>query len=180
VSTSGPSATVLAGAHAHGPGAAPGPGAPSSNPPGVHSGRIDAPLHQPGWDKALGERVLWLVGQKFHGAELRLNPSHLGPIQVKINVHNDQATVAFSAQHAVTREHLEAALPRLREMLGGQGLSLVNVNVSQHSFGERREPPATAFGQVGAGPVERGADDSVVEIPTVVRQLALGTIDYFA
>lgn len=98
---------------------------------------VDTHLRQPGWDQALGERVLWVANQKLQGAEIKLNPAHLGPVEVRVQLHNDQAQISFTAQHAATRDALEAALPRLREMFAASGYSQVDVNVSQHSFAEQ-------------------------------------------
>ena len=78
---------------------------------------LDVPVQQPGWDRALGERIQWLVGQRLQGARIQLNPAHLGPMEVRIQVQQDQANIQFSSAHSVVREALEAALPRLRELL---------------------------------------------------------------
>ncbi|MDM7321949.1 MAG: flagellar hook-length control protein FliK [Gammaproteobacteria bacterium] len=48
-----------------------------------------------------------------------------------IELRGNEANVHFSAAHALTREAIEAALPRLREMLADQGFTQVNVNVGQ-------------------------------------------------
>lgn len=105
--------------------------------PALPTTTVDTHLRQPGWDQALGERVLWAANQKFQGAEIKLNPAHLGPVEVRVQLHNDQAQISFTAQHATTREALEAALPRLREMFNASGYSQVDVNVSQHSFADQ-------------------------------------------
>lgn len=98
------------------------------------SSTINQPLGQPGWDQAVGERLQWMVKKDLQLADLKLNPRHLGPIEVKIAMGQDQVTtVHFTASHVATREAIEAALPRLREMLGDSGLTQVDVNVSQHS-----------------------------------------------
>lgn len=91
---------------------------------------VNTPFGQAGWDQALGERIQWLVGQKVQGAQVKLNPANLGPMEVRIQVHNDQASVQFTAHHAVVREALEAALPRLRDMFEASGVQLVDVDVS--------------------------------------------------
>ena len=91
---------------------------------------LQTPLGQADWDQALGERIQWLASQKIQGAQVRLNPSNLGPMEVRIQVQNDQATVHFSSQHAVVRDALEAALPRLRDMFEASGVELVDVDIS--------------------------------------------------
>ncbi|RJQ47385.1 MAG: flagellar hook-length control protein FliK [Gammaproteobacteria bacterium] len=101
--------------------------------------QLPLPLEQRGWGESLGHRVLWMVRQEHQIAELQLNPPHLGPLELRVTVDQDEASVAFSTQHAMVRDALEAALPRLREMLGASGLTLGQVNISQQSFAEQRE-----------------------------------------
>ncbi|HWM29974.1 MAG TPA: hypothetical protein VNQ14_16040, partial [Woeseiaceae bacterium] len=45
---------------------------------------IDLPPSDPEWGDALGDRVLWMAGNKIHNAELKLNPAELGPVRVQI------------------------------------------------------------------------------------------------
>jgi flagellar hook-length control protein FliK len=61
-------------------------------------------------------------------------------MEVRIQIQNDQASIQFASHHAVVREALEAALPRLRDMLEATGVQLVDVNVSDgQSFAERQQ-----------------------------------------
>ena len=96
------------------------------------SARIQVPVGQSGWGRAVGEQVVWFVSQNIHAASLRLNPQHLGPIEMEVSMNGDQANVSFTSQHGLVRDALESSIPRLREMLSENGLNLANVNVSQH------------------------------------------------
>lgn len=100
---------------------------------------IERPLGKAGWDQQLGERILWLTHKNLQAAELRLNPPQLGPLEVRIHIQQDQASIAFASQHALVREAIESAIPKLREMLNTQQLNLLDVNISQQSFSEQRE-----------------------------------------
>jgi hypothetical protein len=113
---------------------------------------LAAPLGKGNWEQGLGERVLWLVGHSVQGASLRINPPHLGPIEIQLSLQNEQASVSFNAQHAVVREALEAAVPRLREMFGESNLQLVNVDIGQRDSGEAR----SQAGNTGANPDAEG------------------------
>lgn len=104
---------------------------------------LETPVNHPRWGEDFSQRVQWMVNQKLSGAQIRLNPQHMGPIEVRIQIQNDQATVSFTAQHGATREAIDAALPRLREMLSEQNVEMVDVDVSQHSFAEQREQQAS-------------------------------------
>ncbi|MDT4329228.1 flagellar hook-length control protein FliK [Methylomonas sp. MED-D] len=98
---------------------------------------IGRPVNHPEWNAELGQKLLWMHNQAVPSAEIRLNPEHLGPISIKIDVNQDQANVTFTTQHAVVKEAIEAAIPKLREMLGGQNLNLADVNVSQQQSEQR-------------------------------------------
>ena len=99
--------------------------------------RLDVPMRSPEWAQALGERITWLVDQKFSTAEIKLNPPQLGPIEVRIALAGDSTQVSVSAHSPITRDALEAAAPRLREALTSHGLGNVSVDVSQQSFADR-------------------------------------------
>jgi len=99
---------------------------------------IDLPPGHKGWNQAIGERMMWMIGNRVQAAEVRITPPHLGPIDIRISIQNDQTSVSFVAQHAVVREALEASIPRLREMLGESNLQLANVDVGQRDANEQR------------------------------------------
>jgi len=90
---------------------------------------ISLPVSDAAWGSALQNRVLWMTGGDIQRAEVRLNPSELGPIRIRVTVEGDVAQLAFTAQHPVTREAIEMAMPRLREMLGDNGLSMAGFSV---------------------------------------------------
>ncbi|MBQ0725192.1 MAG: flagellar hook-length control protein FliK [Cycloclasticus sp.] len=103
---------------------------------------LETPMSNARWGQDFNQRVQWMINQAVSGAEIRLNPQHMGPIEVRVLMQNDQATIAFSAQHGATREAIDAALPRLRELLSEQNVNVVDVDVSQHSFADQRDQQA--------------------------------------
>ncbi len=102
---------------------------------------IKTPVNNPEWKADLGERVAWMASNKIPTAEIKINPSHLGPIEIKVSVNNEQqATVSMIASHGATREALEAAIPRLREILSDAGLQLADADVnSEQGEGQENE-----------------------------------------
>jgi len=96
---------------------------------------VHVPVGQPGWDNSLGERLQWMVSKHVQQAEIKLTPPDLGPLEIKISLHNDQTSVSFVATHAATRDALEAAIPRLREMFNEANLNLGQVDVGQRQAG---------------------------------------------
>jgi flagellar hook-length control protein FliK len=95
---------------------------------------IDLPVQESGWDRAISERVLMMAGNRLQNAEIRLTPADLGPLRVQLAIEDGTATVNFSAQHVLTREAIEQALPRLREMLAETGLALGEASVGDEAL----------------------------------------------
>ena len=91
------------------------------------------PLSHPEWNQDLGERIVWMNNKGVSSAEIKMNPPNMGPISVRIDMNQDQATIAFTAQNSDVRNALEASVPKLREMLSSQQVNLAEVNVSQSS-----------------------------------------------
>jgi flagellar hook-length control protein FliK len=111
----------------------------------TESPALTRPLTHPDWSKDLGEQIVWMNNKAISAAEIRLNPAHLGPISVRIDVNQDQATILFTAQHADVKDAIEASIPRLREMLATQQLNLINVNISQNSTSDQGRSQSQAF-----------------------------------
>lgn len=100
-------------------------------PAGPHPGNILAPrVGNENWNQALSQRMVWMVAGAEQSASLTLNPPDLGPMQVVLRVSNGQADASFFAAQPEVRQALEAAMPRLREMLGDAGVSLGQTSVS--------------------------------------------------
>ena len=91
------------------------------------------PLSHPAWNQELGSRIVWMNNQGISSAEIKMNPQNMGPITVRIDMNQDQATIAFTAQNSEVRTALENSIPKLREMLSSQNVGLADVNVSQQS-----------------------------------------------
>jgi len=101
---------------------------------------IPTPLTNPAWGQDAGQRIYWMVKQNVQQAELQLNPKHLGPMEVKISVGQDQqVNVSIITQQGAVKEALDTAMPRLREMLDNQGLNLGNVNVSDETSRQQQQ-----------------------------------------
>ncbi|MDD5215962.1 MAG: flagellar hook-length control protein FliK, partial [Methylococcales bacterium] len=94
---------------------------------------LTRPLSHSNWNQEMGERIVWMNNRGISSAEIRMNPQNMGPITVRIDMNQDQATIAFTAQNADVRTALEASIPKLREMLSSQNVNLTDVNVSQQS-----------------------------------------------
>ena len=150
-----------------------GVGAPGTTQPAevrVASTQVAVPFGRPEWTSAMNERVTWLVGQRMQSADIQLNPPQLGPVEVRITIQNDQASLFFTSHNGAVREAIQAALPRLNEMLAQGGLSLGQTSVGAESFagqqqafrdghGRRQgvEEASTLAGAAVAGAAAQGA-----------------------
>ncbi len=121
----------------------------------------------PEWGQEMGERIVWMHKRAIPSAELRLNPEHLGPVRIKIDINQEQATVAFSAQHAAVKEAIDAALPRLRELFSAQQIHLAEVTVSQDESGQK-QPRGFAQTQGDGGQGEKQPEDNPEQGETAV------------
>ncbi len=97
---------------------------------------IGTPVRDPAWGEQIGQRVMLMAANQLQTAEIRLTPAELGPLRVQVSLEDGATNVSFHAQHAVTREAIEQALPRLREMLAENGLSLGQADVGEQGVAE--------------------------------------------
>lgn len=95
-------------------------------------------LNQKNWERTLGHQLNWMVNNRLHEAEIKVNPPDLGPLEVRVSQHHNQTSVTFFSHEAAVREALENALPRLREMLDSQGISLNQAQVSDQSLARQQ------------------------------------------
>ncbi len=113
-----------------------------------------------GWDQAVSQRVLWLAQDQLQQASLTLNPPHLGPIQVTVQIDNQQAIVQFVAAQPEVRQALQDALPVLREMFGQAGIALGQADVSSRNP-ERDQGRQSARSESEAGQPELTLDGAL-------------------
>ncbi|PJJ19273.1 flagellar hook-length control protein FliK [Janthinobacterium sp. 67] len=108
----------------------------------VPADKLTGRVGTPAWDQQLGQKVVWMAAGGDQSATLTLNPPDLGPVQVVLTVTNDQADAAFMSAQPEVRQALEAAMPRLREMMSEAGIAFGSATVSagtpeQQNNGER-------------------------------------------
>ena len=64
-------------------------------------------------------------------AKLNLHPAELGRMSISVSTEGNETRVAFVVETSQARQAVEAALPRLRDMLENAGLSLSDSDVSE-------------------------------------------------
>jgi flagellar hook-length control protein FliK len=105
----------------------------------------------------------------------------MGPLQIVLNISNDQATASFFSAQPEVRQALEAAFPRLREMMNEAGIQLGQATVSADT--QRQNDTSGQQGQRVA-PSFPGSDDAVSgglqAVHAPVQQSGRGLVDTFA
>lgn len=101
-----------------------------------HTASIGHPVGSPDWGQALGQQILLAVQGGQQTALLQLDPAHLGPLQVRLQVHDGQVQAQFVSAHAAVRQAVESALPQLHELFAGSGLSLTHTSVGAQGGGQ--------------------------------------------
>ena len=134
-------------------------------------------IANPQWAEALGGAVMRMTAENLGEATLIVSPAELGAISVKIDLDGQQVSVSFLVGNAEVHRAVEAALPRLQEMMAQSGLSLGQSSVSQ----EQPKSPFQATPPQSAAPVlsTRGTS-GISEVGAVLpRRAAAGRVDLF-
>lgn len=146
-----------------------------------HDISVDQQVGQPKWNNDFAQKIVWLTTQHNQTAEIRLNPAHLGPVEVTLNIMQDQATAQFSSPHLAVREAIEAALPKLREMMAENGIELGNVTVGADSFQqENRQQQAQQSAKSADSRYDSGMESATPLETTIVSHRHQGMVNTFA
>ena len=96
-------------------------------------------LQQPNGARELADQVRMLAQAQGGRTELKLHPPQLGSLDIRVLVEGDRTSIQFISANPVTREVLEAAMPRLRDSLAESGLMLEDATVSDQAAEEQAE-----------------------------------------
>ncbi|WP_421229413.1 flagellar hook-length control protein FliK [Aeromonas jandaei] len=138
----------------------------------------------------LHQKVNLMLADKLQQAEIQLDPIGLGKMKIQIQLDaSSQASVHFVVQHGQTREMLEQAMPRLRDMLAGQGIQLGQTQVQHQSQQQQQQGQATSGGQgqqgqgggqSGSGRGQETGDVTTSTLNVLVESTNGSGIDFYA
>lgn len=94
---------------------------------------LGTPFNQLAWRDEIGQKLTWMISHHRQQAELMLNPTHLGLIEVTLVLDGNQASANFNSPHPGVRESLENSIVRLRETLADAGITLGQTHVGAES-----------------------------------------------
>ena len=104
---------------------------------------IETRVGETTWSDEIGQKIVLLINKETHFAQIKLNPAELGRIEVRINMAQDQAEIRFAITNSDTREAIEAALPRLKEMLADNGITLGGTSIGDEHFHDGEASPSS-------------------------------------
>ena len=143
---------------------------------------IEAPVGSPRFVNETAQQVTWLVKNGLSEAEIRVRPADMGPISVRIEMNQNEATISFAVTQPETRAAVQDSLHRLTEMLADSGISLGEANVGGQNF-TRQSPDGGAAGRSRVTFAPGRGDDGSAGIPAAGRMIperARGLVDTFA
>ena len=112
---------------------------PASLTQSLASLEVKPAVGKSGWNQGFSNQIVMMVNNGIQQAKIKLNPMHLGPVEVSVKLTSEGAVVNLAALHLTTKEAMENAVPRLKEMLNENGFSQVDVNVSHQDKKEQQE-----------------------------------------
>ncbi|PXX91022.1 flagellar hook-length control protein FliK [Marinobacter vulgaris] len=145
-----------------------------------YSTSIDVPVNHAEWGDKLVGKLTWLTARNMSVAEIHLTPPDMGPMEVRVQVQQEQANITVHSANPAVRDQLELHSHRLRDMLSEQGLSLEQFDVSdspQQQTGEEGEGEAGGNGAGAlAGNDQEDQDPSLAALDLTWK----GEVDIFA
>lgn len=149
----------------------------------VPADKLTGRVGTPAWDQQLGQKVVWMAAGGDQSATLTLNPPDLGPVQVVLTVTNDQADAAFMSAQPEVRQALEAAMPRLREMMSEAGIAFGSATVSAGTPEQQHHGERAASGERrgnGQGGGVSGGEIAIAPAAGGRSRPSLSAVDTFA
>lgn len=138
----------------------------------------------PGWGQEVGNRIVWMASRVESRAELVLTPPHMGRVEVSLTVFGDQASAIFTSANPAVREALEAAMPRLRELLADAGIQLGQAQVGAENARQsaQQEKNGDNFGNRHGANSDAGPFQTITDTPLTPSGLKMGRglVDVFA
>ena len=138
------------------------------------------------WSKNFSDKVQQVLGNNVKQAEIRLDPPHLGKIDIKIDLVSERTAISFHSDQAVVRDAIDNAVNRLREQLSSAGFDKVDVDVSSGNANKHQQDQAgqqsrhTAeferlrSGEQGAGSGEVSDDGALLSAVSASRAQSNG------
>lgn len=141
---------------------------------------IDVPVNHAEWGDKLVGKLTWLTARNMSVAEIHLTPPDMGPMEVRVQVQQEQANITVHSANPAVRDQLELHSHRLRDMLSEQGLSLEQFDVSDSSQQQAGEDGSAEHSANGNGALADSGQDDQDPLPESLDLTWKGEVDIFA
>ena len=108
-------------------------------------------------------------------ARLQLHPAELGRMTVSLITEGDEARVSFVVDNLQAKYSVEASLPRLRDLMDGAGLSLMDADVSERHSKNDEEQPSDRLMEEPVSSSAGGESESLEEVTPLNTSQLLDT-----
>jgi flagellar hook-length control protein FliK len=116
--------------------------------------------------KAMGERLQEQLEKGEWKLQLKLNPGHLGKIDVELDMNKSGLDAVFKSDNLLTRELISQGMPKLKDSLSQSGMTVANVWVNSEN---QRQSGGNST------PRQQGGSDNAVNTPVKAVQEASST-----
>lgn len=144
--------------------------------------RLDThlPVHSPRFAEGFNQQVVVLAQHGIQQAQMSLAPPELGPVDVRITIAHDEATVQIAAPSGVAREAIQEALPKLKEMMEQSGVRLNDASVFAQLPQREQQAGAQARAEWWQQPSQTGGRPEAEDLPVPVIVQHRGLVDAYA
>lgn len=132
--------------------------ADTATPVRVPDGSLPIEQRAEEFAEQVGRRLLQQIRESRWTVSLQLDPQHLGPMDIELQLEGNQVVANVAVASPEVRHLLESALPKLRESLDSAGLNLAGWSFAQSGSHGSRDF-AEQFAAVG-GTTARVAEEA--------------------
>ncbi len=147
---------------------------------------VKTPVGKSGWNQNFSNQISMMVNNGVQHAKIKLNPMSLGPVEAMVKLSGETAVVNLSSLSLTTKDAMENAIPRLKEMLNENGFSQVDVNVS-HQEKKEQDSDTSSNNEHGNSTMpgddqlsEESSDSDSVARAAGLDEQGLKIVDYYA
>lgn len=99
-----------------------------------------SPAGKADWSANIATQVKWMLSNNLQSAQMRVDPQHLGPMDIKLSMSDGQINVSIATSHNIVKEALESSAIQLRELLEEEGEVAVNIDLNK---GSKEDQPSS-------------------------------------
>ena len=124
------------------------------------------------WGGEVSGRIRLMMSAGISQAQMELNPAELGRIDVLLSSEGDSTKLSIVVQSAMAKEALDLQLPRLRDALAEQGISLDKTSVEDQSQQGSGAGGNAQQGLLKGNPEDESWDKEMsLDLPSSLKQI---------